>query len=144
MALAQASTKRINEIAYSELVCENPWLDTRLQFLRDEDASHSVSTRRPFILLIVNNQETITFWWPDGLVLYFYPTLRCTLADVGIPIAWGKSSPPDLVTQHTMQFIRHVINIGDKTIRPSPDKWAKIGAATLGMSVGGTYSFEKP
>lgn len=143
VVLAHACMQNTNELAYAELVSENPWLDTRLQFLRDIDAPFKISPRRPLVLLILDDQATITLGWLDALVMEFYKKLRQAMERAGIPIAWKKSSTPDHVAKRVVPFIGHEIHLTKKTIRPNPQKWAKVAAAVAHMRVDKAYSYER-
>lgn len=75
VVLPHAFMQSCKESAYADLVHENPWLDGRLQFLRDQDAPFMVTPRRPLILLILDDQATITCGWSNALVRILYRKL---------------------------------------------------------------------
>lgn len=134
--------KRNNQIAYEKRVCAHPLLDARLQFLRDADAPFMIFPRRSLILLILDDQGTITCGWPDSLVLEFYRNLRESMENAGIPIAWNKSSAPASLAKHEMPFIGHIISMEQNEILPSPEKCKKISVATCSMMAGTIYVYD--
>lgn len=142
VVLAHAFMPPNNETAYEKLLRETPPLNERLQFLRDADALFTISPM-PLILLILDDQATITCGWPETLLLDLYRKLRDTMADAGIPIAWRRSSAPTSAAKHEMPFISHIISLDKKEIRCSPDKWAKAAASMQQMRPGTFYGCEQ-
>lgn len=64
------------------------------------------------------------------------------MTDAGILIAWRRSPALRSAAKHEMQFVSHIISMGQKVIRPSPDKWAAILVATSSMCAGITYGYD--
>lgn len=105
--------------------------------------SFSGNPRRPLIVLILEEQATINCGWPDGLVRYYYPNLRHTLACADIPTAGNKCSPPEEIANTEKAFIVHTVDLAGKLFRLSPTKWAKLTAEPLEVQVAQIYKYEK-
>lgn len=130
VVIAHVCMPKCNKTGYAELAPEHRRLHALLQLPQDSDEPEIISLRRPLILLIFEDQATITCGCPDELVTDFYHKLRRILAAAIITTAWKQSPTPGWVAKEEMPFIGHIIDLADKTIRPSTAKWAKCAEAT--------------
>lgn len=102
---AHVCMQRSNEMAYATLIRDNAGLEARLHFLGDGDASFLFIPRRPLVLIILDYQARITYFWSDALVQYFYQRLRQSLTGARTPSGQSELSPPRQVVEKDMPFI---------------------------------------